>query len=218
MSPKVISILVELFLTVIRVAGPKKRGRRPKSEGDTRARILSSALRVFSQEGLDRATFRQIAQLADVDPALLLHYFDSKEELFFEAIRERLLRQILGVLSEPRPSARVGDRIADAFLTAWDSEEHRPALVALVRAGVSNERIGALLREMFQIEIPVHVARKIGPRDVQLRVGLVASQLIGLAIARHVVRVEAIEKADRTTLVSLIGPALTRYITGTVPA
>jgi len=199
------------------MTGPKRRGRRPKSAGDTRGRILSAARQVFAQEGLDRATFRQIAQVADVDPALLLHYFDSKEELFFEAIRERVLHQLLGVLSEERPSPRIGDRIANAFLTLWDSEEHRPALVALVRAGVSNERIGARLREMFQMEIPAQVAKKLGLKGVQLRVGLVASQLIGLAIARHVVRVEAIAEADKADLVSLVGPALTRYITGTVP-
>jgi len=197
--------------------GPKRRGRRPKSAGDTRAHILSAALDVFSRQGLDGTTFRQIARAADVDPALLVHYFGSKEELFFESIRARVVDQVLTVLGDARPSARIGDRVADAFLSLWDSDERRPALVALVRAGLSNERIGEQLRELFQIEIPTRVARRLGPRGVQLRVGLVASQLIGLAIARHVVRVEAIARARRGDLVSLVGPSLTRYMTGTVP-
>jgi AcrR family transcriptional regulator len=66
-------------------AGKRRPGRRPGESG-TRQAILAAARRQFAERGWDRATIRAIAEDADVDPALVLHYFGSKTVLFSAAM------------------------------------------------------------------------------------------------------------------------------------
>ncbi len=61
-------------------------GRRPGA-GDTREDILVAAREVFAERGYDGATVRRRGRaLAGVDPALLYHYFGSKQQLFVAAM------------------------------------------------------------------------------------------------------------------------------------
>jgi AcrR family transcriptional regulator len=46
-----------------------------------RARIREAALKLFAEEGYERATIRRIAQTARVSPGLLRHHYGSKEAL-----------------------------------------------------------------------------------------------------------------------------------------
>ena len=195
-----------------------RRGRRPKGKGDTRALILEAALRRFAAAGFDQTTSAEIARDAGVDPALLLYYFDSKETLFFDAVRERLYPQMAMAFAGPRSASRLGEQIVDGFLSLWDAEEQGKALAALVRAGVSNDRIGSLFREYIQSEILPQVARRVGSKPQELRVGLAASQLFGLGLARYVLRLGPMAHARREDLVAAIRPTITRYLTGPIGA
>ena len=60
-------------------------GRRPGT-GGTREKILAAARSRFGQEGYDGTTIRGIAAGAGVDPALVPHYFGSKEGVFLAAV------------------------------------------------------------------------------------------------------------------------------------
>ncbi len=148
-----------------------------------------------------------------MDPALVLYYFDSKEQMFFEAVAQRLYPALESVFSGPQPHARIGEQILRGVLTLWDTEDEGNALAALVRAGVSNERIGTLFREYIESEILPAVAARVGAEPRELRVGLVASQLFGIGLARYVLRVGPVARADREELVAAVGPAITRYLT-----
>ncbi len=172
------------------------------------------ALRRFAATGFDQTSSVSIAREAGVDPALVLYYFSSKEELFLEAVAQRLYPQLEIAFAGSRPFPQIGESIVRAFLSLWDAQEQGRALAALVRAGVSNERIGRLLRRYIQSEILPHVARRVGrdPRD--LRVGLVASQLFGLGLARYVLHLEPVASTPREELVAVVGPTITRYLTG----
>lgn len=194
------------------MASERRRGRRPHSMGDTRAVILSAARTVFAERGLDGATLRDIARAAGVDPSLLLHYFGSKESLFFESVRDRIFPQMEQVLSRSSKPEAVAKDIVETFLAFWDDPVNQEALIALVRAGVSNERVGEKLRQFLQIEIPARVRTRLQRDQERLRVGLAASQLVGLAIARYVVRLPAITEAPRSDIVSLVSPTLARYL------
>ncbi len=184
--------------------------------GDTRAKILKVALRRFATAGFDQTTSVGIAREADVDPALIPYYFDSKETLFLEAVRERLYPRLDTVFGGPGPSTRIGEQIVDAFLSLWDGPEQAKALAALVRAGVSNERIGRLFREYVQTEILPHVARQVRAEQRELRVALVATQLFGLGLARYVLRLEPVASAPREELIATIGPTIGRYLTQSI--
>ncbi len=194
----------------------RRRGRRPRSEGDTRAEILEVALRHFATSGFDQTTGAAVARDSGVDPALILYYFDSKETLFFEAVAQRLAPQLERAFTGPTPASRIGEQIAEGFLSLWDAEEQGRALAALVRAGVSNERIGRLFRQYIASEILPQVARRVKADRRELRVGLVASQLLGLGLIRYVLRLEPVASARRDDLVALVGPTITRYLTGPI--
>lgn len=194
----------------------RHRGRRPKSLGNTRQQILASARAVFAANGLDRATLRSIAAEARVDPALILHYFGSKEALFFESIRETAVAQVGSILGASRDHAQLGPSIVAAFVGFWDEPQHREVLVALLRSGLVNERIGDLLRRFFREDLPARVARALPKTDLELRVALVASQLVGLAIGRYVLRLPALAEASKEELASRVGPTISRYLAGAI--
>ncbi len=76
----------------------RRTGRRPGGP-DTRADVLAAARTRFARVGYDNATIRAIATDADVDPALVHHYFGTKRDLFREAVAfpvdaDRLLASI----------------------------------------------------------------------------------------------------------------------------
>jgi AcrR family transcriptional regulator len=54
-----------------------------------REEILQTALEVFSRQGYRKASLREISEAVGLTQAGLLHYFDSKEELFAEVLRKR---------------------------------------------------------------------------------------------------------------------------------
>lgn len=194
----------------------RARGRRPKSLGNTRERILSVALDLFSRQGFDRTSSNEIARAADIDPAMMCYYFESKEDLFYEAVQKTIFAQIEAALTGSGTSVTIGDRLLDRFLQLWDSEEHQAALIALFRAGISNDRIGRRLRFFFEEEMPSQLGHRIPKETAQFRVGLVVSHLIGLAVSRHILKLEAVKSASRESLVAAYGPAVTRLLRGPI--
>jgi AcrR family transcriptional regulator len=192
-------------------------GRRPGTSG-TREAILEAARGTFAQVGYDRATIRDIAGGARVDPALVHHYFGNKERLFVAAMElplepERILAAVTG--GDPQ---RTGERIASLLLLLWDNTETRNPLLALVRSAVSNEQAARMLREFVAAAIFTRVARELGMADAPLRASLVASQIIGLAIGRYVVRIEPLASTPRETLIAAVAPTIQRYLTGDLGA
>ncbi len=186
-------------------------GRRPGPAG-TREKILAAARSQFARSGYDGTNIRGIAAAARVDPKLVLHYFESKEGIFqaamdfpfdpAEAIPE-LLRPGLDGL---------GIRLARFFIEIWDS----PAGVrahAIVRSMVTSESAAELMRDFVSREVLARVAKSLELDHPQVRASLAASQLIGLAMLRYVVKVEPLASAPPARLAAWIGPTLQRYFT-----
>ena len=48
----------------------------------------------------------------------------------------------------------------------------------------------------------------------ELRAALAGSQLIGLVMARYVIRIEPLASADADTVAAAVAPTLQRYLTG----
>ncbi|MEW2377798.1 TetR family transcriptional regulator [Micromonospora sp. NPDC047812] len=192
----------------------RRTGRRPGNP-DTRQAILDAARAAFAERGFDRASIRAVAAAARVDPALVHHYFGSKDRLFLAAMHapadpaELLPRVLAG------DRAGLGERLVRAFLGVWDSPAGT-AGVALLRSAVSNEWTARLLREFLVTQVLRRVLDQldVDPAELPLRGSLVASQLIGLAMMRHVVRLEPVASAAPETLVAAVGPTVQRYLTG----
>ncbi|NJP32344.1 TetR/AcrR family transcriptional regulator [Micromonospora thermarum] len=192
----------------------RRTGRRPGNP-DTRAAILEAARAAFAERGFDAASIRSIAAAAQVDPALVHHYFGSKDQLFLAAMEAPVdPREVLPkVLTGDRE--RVGERLVRTFLGVWDSPAGAAGL-ALLRSAVSNEWTARLVREFLTTQVLRRVLDHldIDPAELPLRGSLVASQLVGLAMMRYVVRLEPVASAAPETLVATIGPTVQRYLTG----
>ncbi|MEU9508126.1 TetR family transcriptional regulator [Micromonospora sp. NPDC048170] len=192
----------------------RRTGRRPGNL-DTRQAILDAARAAFAERGFDGASIRAVAAAAQVDPALVHHYFGSKDRLFLAAVHAPVDPGELlpGVLAGDH--AGLGERLVRAFLGVWDSPAGTAA-VALLRSAVSNEWTARLLREFLVTQVLRRILDQldVDPAERPLRGSLVASQLIGLAVLRHVVRLEPVASAAPETLVAAIGPTVQRYLTG----
>jgi len=189
-----------------------RRGRR-RGASTTRETILAAARELFGDLGYDRATVRAIAAGAEVDPALVAHYFGRKEELFAAAMRLPVSPSQVLPAARSLPAGCVGEEVVRRFLSAWDDPAQRPVLLGLLRTGLTDERSAAMVRRFVMREALEPVARLLDTPDGPLRATLVGSQLIGLALLRYVGRVEPLASAPVDTVARRVGPTIERYLT-----
>lgn len=111
----------------------------------------------------------------------------------------------------------LGENIVRLLLRVWDGPM-RPAALALVRSAVGNEWTAKLLREFLVSQILRRVVGTLGlpAAEREARGSLAASQLIGLVMARYVLKVEPLASASPETIVAAVGPNVQRYLTGDV--
>jgi AcrR family transcriptional regulator len=188
-------------------------GRRPGGP-DTRGEIVRAARESFADKGFAATSIRAVARQAGVDAALVHHYFDSKDELFIEAMALPLdPRQVAArILDGSRDD--VGRRIVTVFLGVWESDEGQQRMKAMLRSVVTSDEVARLMREGMTRMILEPVSQFIDVPDAKLRVGLIASHLIGVALTRYVVELEPVASADLDTLVDRIAPAIQQYVSG----
>jgi AcrR family transcriptional regulator len=196
-------------------AGARRTGRR-SGESGTREAILEAARRRFAEHGFDGATIRGIALDAGVDPALVHHFYGSKEKLFVEAMRFPIVpSEVIARVGEAN-RGRIGEAIVRAVLEIWEAKDTREQALALLRSAVTNEQAATMLRGFVSTAILGTVATLARADDAPYRASLVASQIVGLGLARYVVRIEPLASASIDELVAAIGPTVQRYLTGEV--
>ncbi|MET8679235.1 TetR family transcriptional regulator [Streptomyces sp. NPDC004647] len=196
---------------------PRKRGRPSRTDAAdgpaTRDRILSAARTEFAERGYDKTTVRGIARAADVDPALVHHYFGTKEQVFAAAIEVALEP----ALSVPEVLAQgtedVGERLARFFIGVWENPATRAPLLAVIRSAVTHETAASVLRNFVLRRMLGRVAGELDVPDPTFRAELAASQLVGIAMLRYVVKVEPMATADAEEIIAMVAPTLQRYLT-----
>lgn len=186
-------------------------GRRPGVSG-TREAIAAAARGLFAVHGYDRTTLRAIAREAGVDPALVVHFFGSKQRLFLAVVElpfepAQVMPQILaGDRNE------VGRRFAGFVVDLLENPESRSRVVGLVRAAASEPAAARVMRELLAGRILGPLAAALGTGDSELRATLVGSQVVGLVMARYVVGVEPLAALEAEALVDALAPTLQRYL------
>ena len=188
-------------------------GRRVGDSG-TREAILTAARRQFAELGYDRTSMRQVALEAGVDPTLVSHFHGSKQKLFLAVIELPFSpADVLPGLLAGDPQ-EIGVRLARFVLGVLESEQGRSRVVGLIRAASSEPTAAGLVRDLITRELLVPIASGLGADDADYRASLVASQVVGLAVARYIVAVEPLASRDPADVVAAVAPTLQRYFTG----
>jgi AcrR family transcriptional regulator len=188
-----------------------RRGRRP-GPSTTRADILAAARASFAELGYDRTSVRGIAARAGVDPALVHRFFGSKDDVLVAALAVDMQpSERIPDLMEGDPD-ELGERLVLYFLDVWEGSESGEVLVALLRSAMTSEHAAELLRDFFGSQVLSRVASALGVGDAPLRVTLMSSQLIGIAVLRYILRFEPLASAPAETIVSAYAPTLQRYL------
>jgi AcrR family transcriptional regulator len=184
----------------------------PQRKSDrTRAAILRAARRQFTTVGYDRASVRSIATEADIDPSMVIRYFGSKAALFAAAVDVDLALPDLAAVS----TDSLGEVLTRHFLRRWEGDLHDDAILLLLRSAATHEEAAQRARELFRDQM-LAALRAVLPAAGELprRAGLVASQLLGLALCRYLLRLPPVVRMSPAAVVRTIGPTVQRYLTG----
>lgn len=200
------------------VSAPRRRGR-PRAGGAgepaARDRILTAARAEFAARGYDKASIRGIAKGAGVDPALVHHYFGTKERVFAAAVELDFGPALLAPdMLLAAPPTEQGERLARFFLGIWENPAHREPLLAILRSAVGNDAAAAVFRELVSTRLMFRVAAELEVPDPQLRSELAAAQLVGMALLRYVIKMEPLASAAPEEVIALVAPGVQRLLTG----
>lgn len=191
-------------------------GRRAGQSG-TREAILEAARRLFAEQGYDGASLRAIGAEAGVDAALVVHFFGSKAKLLTASVRwpfdpEVELERVLEA-----GRSRMGAALARLFVDTWDRLGERNPIITLLRSATTEPAAAALMREFMSQRLVKPLLQRVGSDQPELRGDLVIAQLLGLGVARYVLRLEPLASAPGDVVVAAVGPTLQRYLTGKLP-
>ncbi|MEH3141115.1 MAG: TetR family transcriptional regulator [Mycobacterium kyogaense] len=185
----------------------------PRDErGVLAARILSAAREAFADKGYAGTTVRAVARAAGVDPALVYHYFGSKDALLDAATDppQRWLESVAATWATPVD--RLGEALVRLMLDAWADDEIGPVLRAILQTAAHEATTREKLRRV--VESSLLGVSRLGADDADRlrRSGLISSQLMGLAMVRYVWRIEPVASMADGALVAAVAPTLQRYI------
>lgn len=187
----------------------------PTKSSRTRARILAAAHAEFSVRGYQATTVRAVARNAAIDPAMVIRYFHSKAGLF-DAVCEISLR-LPPLDAVPRDD--LGRSLVDHFLARWEGDPADDSLLLLLRSAAVEPEAVARLQGIFEDQlIPALSGVITDPAQAPTRVALVSSQLLGLALTRHILRLPPMVALSRAEIVAAVGPTIQRYLEGPLEA
>lgn len=177
----------------------------------TRRRLLVAAEDLFSEKSFDAVSVRAIAREAGVDAALINHYFGSKEGLFREVLERLVQPDVAEADLQQQPSSTWGHELVSYADSMWSSRQGK-AMLAVFRRGIAGHP--EVLRGAVTTMILNRIIAHLEGDDRELRASLAASQMAGLIVARHVVKVEPLASISTDELAALVGPTIQRYLTG----
>jgi AcrR family transcriptional regulator len=187
----------------------------PRDErGVLAARIVAAARDEFAQHGWAGTTIRAIARAAGVDPALVYHYFGSKEGLLDAATNppQRWLENVAKVWTTP--IEQLGGSLLKLLLASWADDEVGPTLRAILQTAAHEPTTREKLRRV--VESSLMGVSQVGSdeQDRLVRSGLISSQMMGFALMRYVWKIEPIASMTEDEAIVAITPNLQHYVDG----
>jgi AcrR family transcriptional regulator len=193
--------------------GTQRAGRRP-GRSSSREDIVAAARELFAAQGYERASLRAIAGRAGVDPALIIHYFGSKEGLLHEALTLPVdPGALLSHALEEVPPEQLGAEVVRTVVTAWDDPAVQPLMAGMIRTALSHDLAMRHLRaNVMGTVLPAMASLTPGP-DATQRAELIASQMVGIFLTRHIVGLPTIAAMSPDDLARTVGPTIQAYLT-----
>ncbi len=186
----------------------------PRRSDATRADILRSAQARFAADGYQKATIRAIAAGAGIDPSMVMRYYGNKAQLFAAAVGVNLDLPDLSAI----PATRLGVTLVAHFIRRWEGDPADDALLMLLRSASTDETAAERLRGIFRDQLAPAVRALVSdPGEAAERAGLIATQMLGLALCRAILRLPPVSAMAPATVAARIGPTIQRYLTGPLP-
>jgi AcrR family transcriptional regulator len=188
-------------------------GRRPGA-GGTREAILQSARQLFTERGYDATSIRAVAEESGVDPALVIHYFSSKEGLFRESID---LRLDIGKIADAIFGSgfeNAGGNLIREVCAVWEDESRRHPLAVLIRNAIEHDEAARMLSDFIDREIVSQLTARSDSPDARLSGSLAYSQLLGMVLVRYVIRLEPLASLTVDEVTDLLGPVIQAHLAG----
>ena len=191
----------------------RPRGRRP-GHVDTRNQILAAALTLFSEVGYEKVSLRAIARAAEVDPALVHHYFESKPELVAKSVLAIPVEEPAKVVERilDGPASQVGERTVKILLDTWEPPQARDRFTAMLRAAVSEPGNQKPISEYLAKEIYAKVAEALGHSNFKQRGQLAVTVVLGFALGRDILQLPALGRLPKAQLVTALGRSMQVYL------
>ena len=178
-------------------------------KGDrTKAAILETARTAFHRSGYAGASVRAIAAAAGVDPALVIRYFGSKQALFAAAVHVELRLPDLTAV----PKSQRGTVLVRHFVTLWEGGPSSDVLVMLLRSAATHEEVAERIRDVFREQVVSALRPVLEDSTATRRAGLISAHLLGVALARYILRLPALADSSPDALVRDLAPAIQRYL------
>ena len=198
------------------VASGRGRGRRPGGP-DTRGQILAAARESFADKGFGSTTIRGVAADAGVDPALVHHYFGSKDDLFLAALAIPVDPRVLVPTVFDEGVDGAGERLVRLLLSVWDDPATRLPLIALLRSSLVQGTPETLLQQGILRMVLQPMRDALPAEEADRRVQLVISQMVGLVVTRYLLALEPLASMPAEQVVAWVAPTLQRYLDGPLP-
>ena len=189
----------------------------PRDErGVLAAQILTAAREAFAETGWAGTTIRAVARAADVDPALVYHYFGSKDGLLDAATNppQRWLENVAKTWTTPLP--QLGSALVRLMLGAWADDEIGPVLRAVLQTAAHEPSTREKLRRVVEGSLMGVSQLGVDEHDRMVRSGLISSQIMGLAMMRYVWKIEPVASMSDDEVVVAVAPNLQHYIEGDI--
>lgn len=179
----------------------------PRSEG-TRRTILDAARDIFATRGYEQTTIRAVAAHAGIDASMVMRYFGSKAGLFTAAATMSLEPPDL----RPVPPGRRGEVLVRHFVSRWEDDLSGDSTFILMRTAVTDPAVAAKMQATFDMLILAPVAA-LDLDEAARRAALIATQLLGLALCRYMLRLEPLASMPLDEVVFPISRTVQAYLT-----
>jgi len=174
-------------------------GSRAEQRRLTEARILEAATLVFFSAGYERATIRAVASAAGVDAGLVMHYFESKQELF---------RRVIDAAPVPEISGTPGRAAEQLLASLADRLANEPvASLTLMRSMLTNPEAATAAATAIA-RYQAQIAQAIPGDNADLRAAIISAITLGIMVSRHLIKSDELASADPEQVIKLLRPCL----------